>query len=60
MEFLNTITHITVENFNINYKNTFLKLNLTTVNDYRTVKKYFSKGNVGIIRINFPRKTFQF
>jgi len=32
-----------VDNFNINNKNVFLKLNLSTVDDFRTITKYLSE-----------------
>jgi hypothetical protein len=38
-----------VDNFNINNKNVFLKLNLSTVDDYRTITKYLSE-----IKIKYP------
>jgi protein-tyrosine phosphatase len=38
--FLDKITPMIVDNFNINNKNVFLKFNLSTVDDYRTITKY--------------------
>jgi len=35
-----------VENFNIYNKNIFLKLNLSTVDDYRTITKYLSENQI--------------
>lgn len=38
--FLDNKTPIIVQNLNINNKNIFLKLNLSTVDDYRKITKY--------------------
>jgi hypothetical protein len=46
IEFINKITPMTVDNFNINNKNIFLKLNLSMVFDYRTITKYLSEENI--------------
>lgn len=35
-----------VENFNIKNKNIYLKLNLSTVDDYRTITKYLTEINI--------------
>jgi len=41
--FLENISPMILDNFNINNKNTILKLNLSTVNDYHTITKYLSE-----------------
>jgi len=51
--FLKNISPLIVENFNIHNKNIFLKLNLSSVDDYRTKTKYLSENKSNIIRINF-------
>lgn len=44
--FLKKISPLIVENFNINNRNIFLKLNLSTVDDYRTITKYLSVNQI--------------
>lgn len=44
--FLKKISPLIVENFNIHNKNIFLKLNLSAVNDYRTITKYLSENQI--------------
>ncbi|XP_029341430.1 uncharacterized protein LOC115033275 [Acyrthosiphon pisum] len=46
IEFLNKITPLILDNFNIINNNIFFKLNLSTVNDYRTITKYLSEENI--------------
>lgn len=45
-DFLKKISPLIVENFNINNRNIFLKLNLSTVDDYRTITKYLSVNQI--------------
>ncbi|KAL4142887.1 hypothetical protein QTP88_005280 [Uroleucon formosanum] len=44
--FLNKISPVITADFNLHNKNIFLKLNLSTVDDYRSVTKYFSENNI--------------
>jgi len=44
--FLNKISSVITADFNFHNKNIFLNLNLSTVDDYRTVTKYFSENNI--------------
>ena len=46
IDFLNKISPVITGDFNFNNKNIFLKLNLSTANDYRSVTKYFSENNI--------------
>lgn len=46
IDFLNKISPMIVDKSNIQNKNIFLKLNLSTVDDYRTVTKYLSGINI--------------
>lgn len=56
IEFINKITPMIVDNFNINNKNIFLKLNLTTVFDYRTITKYLSEENIKYHTYQLPEE----
>lgn len=54
--FLDKITPMIEENFNINNKNVFLKLNLSTVNDYRTITKYLSEIKIKYHTYQLPEE----
>ncbi|CAI6352698.1 unnamed protein product [Macrosiphum euphorbiae] len=54
--FLDKITPMIVDNFNINNKNVFLKLNLTTVDDYRTITKYLSEIKIKYHTYQLPEE----
>jgi hypothetical protein len=50
--FLNKISPVITTDFNFLNKNIFLKLNLSTVDDYRSVTKYFSDNNIKYLHTN--------
>lgn len=52
--FIKKISPLIVENFNINNKNIFLKLNLSTVVDYRTIPKYLSENQIKYHKYQLP------
>lgn len=45
-EIINDIKALTTETFTTAYKNTYLKINLTNANDYRTLTKYYKENKV--------------
>lgn len=55
IEFRNTITPMLVHDFNIVHKNQFLKLNLTSADDFRTITKYFLGLNIKYHTYQFPK-----
>jgi hypothetical protein len=54
--FLDKITPMIIDNFNINNKNVFLKLNLSTVDDYRIIIKYLSEIKIKYLTYQLPEE----
>lgn len=49
-------THMVVDNFNVNNKDIVLKLNLSTVDDYRTIIKYLSEISIKYHTYQLPEE----
>lgn len=56
IEFLDKIKPMIVDDFNIKNQNIFLKLNLLSVGDYRTVTKYLSEINIKYHTYQLPEE----